>query len=41
MLGQEEGVNGAERKKLFRKGVLKREDTYFEILEAIQKLKGK
>lgn len=41
MLGQEEGVNGAERKKLFRKGVLKREKTYFEILGAIQKLKGK
>lgn len=40
MLGQEEGSNGAERKKLFRKGVLKRDKTYFEILDLINKLKG-
>ena len=41
MLGQEEGANGAERKKLFRKGVLKREKTYQEILDSINNLKGK
>lgn len=37
ILGQDEGLNGAERKKLFRKAILKRDKTYFEFLDILNK----
>lgn len=37
-LGQEEGSNGAERKKLFRKALLKKEKSYLEVLDMLNKL---
>ena len=37
-LGQGEGTNGAGRKKLFRKAILKKERTYFEVLDMLNKI---
>ncbi len=37
-LNQELGTNGTERKKLFRKAVLKRDKTYLEIKNLLEKL---
>ena len=36
-LGQEQGNNAKERKDLFKKSVLKKDKTFFEILEIIEK----